>query len=73
MHALNKCASQANFLLAKTPEQILYGGLLRECLKSVGPVKRLYGFTSPKNQKVAFATFSAVLVKNGVDGVRAGL
>ena len=70
---LHKCAYQANFLLAKTPEQILYGGLLRECLKSVGPVKRLNGFASPKIRKVAFVTFSAVLVKNGVDGVRADL
>jgi len=60
-------------LLAKTPEQILYEGLLRECLKSVGPVKRLDGLASPKIRKVANATFSAVLVKNGVDGVRAGL
>jgi len=70
---LQKCAYQAKFFLAKPPEQILYGGLLRKRLKSVGPVKRLNGFASPKLEKVANATFSAVLVKNGVDGARAGL
>ena len=60
-------------MLAKAPEQILYGGLLRERLKSVGPVKRLNGFASPKIEKVAIAIFSAVLVKYGVDGAEAGL
>jgi hypothetical protein len=58
---LQKCAYQAKIFLAKTPEQILYGGLLRERLKFVGPVKRLNGFCFAKKarklQKQPFCSF----------------